>query len=354
MIGVMEPPHYLIAYGLPNSPEGSCHQIKVEVNRRNVLVAARNEYCNRKHAASDPLNGTSLDERMERELAVRKNNNVDLSLLAIALYTNSDAARVHIALDWPWKSLRKSTTKGILGLVLRKDGTLVTRFSDLADREGVPNRELPPDRYSYLPDVTGAESRYETQLILPRGEYDLRVVLSDGTKFGRAELPLTVYNSDKKGLAMSAVSLCKQISDVSAFSPQHAPKLPGSWSAKLPRSYVPLVAKDIEYKPTGNTRFKKGETLYTYFQIYEPSLGGWTPATVQMQTRIFDLRSGELVSDSQPVSAMRYVNAGSPIIPVGLGIDISKLSKGVYRLDVQATDSAGQRTPWQTANFEVE
>jgi len=48
------------------------------------------------------------------------------------------------------------------------------------------------------------------------------------------------------------------------------------------------------------------------------------------------------------------VKAGSPVIPIGRGIDINKLPNGSYRLDVQATDSAGKSTPWQAANFTVE
>jgi hypothetical protein len=42
------------------------------------------------------------------------------------------------------------------------------------------------------------------------------------------------------------------------------------------------------------------------------------------------------------------------VIPIGRGIDISKLPNGSYRLDVQATDSTGKSTAWRTANFTVE
>ena len=353
----VDPPHYVIAYSLPKSPEGSCHQIKVKVNRRNVLVGARSEYCNTRHSASDPLNGTRLGKQMEIDLAVPKNNNVDISLLAFPLYTNSDAARVQVALDWPWESLKgKSRTRGVLGLVFKKDGTLLTRFSDLADREGVANREL-PDWIGYRtdrPDAGMIENRYEMQLTLPPGEYDLRVVLSDGTRFGRAEVPLLVESYDRKALAVSGVSLCKRISDVSAYSSGKPPKLPGAWTAKIPGNYLPLVSKDIEFKPTADTRFKNGETLYTYFEVYEPSLGGQSPATVQIQIRIVDQKTGEVKSDSQPISAMPYLKEGSPVIPIGRGIDISKLSNGSYRLDVQASDSTGKSTAWRTANFTIE
>src|SRR4029077_8526321 len=116
---------------------------------------------------------------------------------------------------------------------------------------------------SNFDDEMGAEDRYETQLSLPPGEYDLRVVLGDGRKFGRAENTLRVEALDIREIAISAVSLCRKIDDVSAYSPGHAPTLPGAWTAKLCGNYVPLVSNDIEFKPTGNLRFKTGETLYT-------------------------------------------------------------------------------------------
>jgi hypothetical protein len=350
------PQHYLIAYTVPESPEGSCHQIKVKVNRPNAVVAARGDYCNTKHSTADPANGTGLGQQLEHVLVSAEASKVNISLTAIALYSNSDAARIHIGLDWPWESL-KSKTKGVLGMVFSKEGKLVTRFSDLAERQGTAERDLrdwPTRPYSDLYEKGVVETRYETQITLAPGEYELRVVLGDGKRFGRAETPLTVGVFNRKELAISAVSLCKQIDDVSAYSSGSGSILAGAWTAKHPANYVPLVSNDMEFKPTGNTRFKNGETLYTYFEVYEPSLGGQSPATVQIQIRIVDLKTGEVKSDSRPISAMPYLKEGSPVIPVGRGIDISKLPNGSYRLDVQASDSTGKSTAWRTTNFTVE
>ena len=41
-------------------------------------------------------------------------------------------------------------------------------------------------------------TRYETQLTLPPGEYQLQVIVSDGKKFGRSQTPMTVDSLDKK------------------------------------------------------------------------------------------------------------------------------------------------------------
>jgi hypothetical protein len=354
LVGDSTPPHYVVAYARPESPEGSCHQIKVKVNRRNALVQAPTEYCNTRHSASDPLNGTELGKQMESDLVSAKAGKVDISLLAVALYMDNDAACVHIAVDWPWKSLKSNSKMvGVLGIASKKDGSLATRFSDLCQLNYMCQHNS-TDEDSTGPHWDHILTRYETQLNLPLGEYDLRVALSDGTSFGRAEIPLTVDSYDRKELAVSAVSLCKQIQDASAYSPHHAPKLPGSWTAKLPGNYVPLVSKDIEFKPTGNTRFKKAETLYTYFGVYEPLLVGQPSTAVEIRVHIVDLKTGEVRSDSPPVSATPYVKAGSPMIPIGRRTNISNLPKGSYRLDVQATDSAGKSTPWRSATFTVE
>jgi hypothetical protein len=353
VVGNADPPHYLIAYGPPESPDGSCHQIKISVNRPNALIASRNEYCKSKHPASDPLSGTKLGEELERGLAAPKDNSIDLSLLATVLYSSSDSARIHIALDWPWESLRgKSRAKGVLGEVVKKDGSLALRFSDLADREGVPDSEWAQWRpgHGERSGTNLIENRYDAQVELPPGEYELRVALGDGTRFGQAKIPLSVDSHDGRELGISTISLCKHISDVSANS--H--KLPGAWDSKLSDGYLPLVSNETEFKPTSNTRFKIGEVLYVYFEIYDPLGDGNPHATVQFQIRILDLNAGKLISDPESISATPYLKVGSPIIHVGRGIDISKVPRGTYRLDVRASDSRGKTTGWRSATFTVE
>lgn len=354
LVAVVGEPYYLIAYALPESPQGSCHQVKVTVNRSAALVTARREYCNVRHSASDPLNGTAFGKQLERDLASRKGGKVGTSLLAVPYYTDTESAHVHIALDWPWKSLQRDLPLriGIVGIVSKYDGNLVTRFSDL--REFIGDEKDKSLRESLSYGINMRVTRYERQLSVPPGEYVLRVDLSDGTKFGRAEVPMTVEPYDRKALGMSEVSLCKRIQDASGYSPQYQAQLPGTWTGEPPGSYVPLISKDIEFKPSAETRFKKGENLYTYFEVYEPSLLTQPPAIVKIQMRILDQKTGQLMSDSQPIDATPYLRAGSPVIPIGREIDIGELPKGSYRLDVRATDSAGKTTTWRTAKFTVD
>jgi hypothetical protein len=63
---------YLIADTLPDSAEGSCHQIKVSVDRPNALVFARQEYCHLRDTAADPLKGTILAKQFKCGSAIRE------------------------------------------------------------------------------------------------------------------------------------------------------------------------------------------------------------------------------------------------------------------------------------------
>jgi len=346
-------PRYLIAYIPPRSPDGSCHQVSVTVTRRNSIVLARDEYCNTKHSASDPLNGTKFGDQMEADLASAKDGKIALSLAAVALYSDSGAPLVHIALEFPAKSLKFTTknglifeTVGVLGIFYKKDGTVAARFSDSGCCVGDGNSiKFPTMDFSPGFLVPPTPTRYQTRTYLTPGDYDLRVVLSDGTKFGRAELPLTVGSYDGKQLAVSEIALARRYREAPSGS---------RLATGLPGKYVPLVSKGVELEAAVDMRFKKGEPFYFYFQVYEPQIAGSPAADVDAHLRILDAKTGEVKKDLQPFSAAPYTSIGNPVIPIGGGIDVSNLPDGSYRLEVQATDATGKSTDWRAKNFTIE
>jgi hypothetical protein len=241
-------------------------------------------------------------------------------------------------------------TIGALGIVYNKDGSVAARFSDFACYDygngGKPFQHAQTSADSPSFDTWMIPDRYETQIDLPPGDYDIRVVLSDGEKFGRAQQPLTVDTYDGKQLAISKIALSRRIRELSSGSLE-AP-------AKIPGSFVPLVSDGTEFTPSVNTSFKKDETLYAYFEIYEPQLAGQSATRVQLNLRIIDTKTGEVKSDVRPVDATPYIKAGSPLVAIGRGIKLTSLRNGSYRLEIQATDSLGKSTIWCAANFSVE
>ncbi|MGC2829404.1 MAG: hypothetical protein WB994_07180 [Candidatus Acidiferrum sp.] len=344
---------YVIAYVPPQSPRGGCHQIKVGVDRPNSQVYNRTEYCNIEHSPSDPLEGTKFGQQMESDsLSARK---AKIAILAQSglFFADSGSMRVHLVLEFPWNSLNREwrngdllATIGVLGRVYRKDGTLATRFSDQA----CCPRDTPLGHASSVIDFDWSDndkynipSRYETQMDLPSGEYDLRVVLSDSKKFGRVNIPLTIESYDKQPLDLSSVALCKRF---------HKVDPPSYTEGILPSKFVPLVSKGMEFTPAADTTFKKHDPLFAYFEVYVPR-GAGAAANIQFQLRITNADTGQLKIDSGPRPATEFLQPGKEFIPIVQEVAIHELPKGNYRLEVQASDSAGNHTPWHAATFAI-
>lgn len=328
-------PHYLIAYAPPPSAEGSCHQINVRVDRPNAIVNARSGYCNIKHPHSDPLFGTVLGKQSEDYLASVRLDDIDLALFAAAFYTSTDSTHVHIAIDTSWHLSRSDLkTKGVLGMIYKKDGSLATRFSDIYEWEGAPQR-------------------YETQIDIPAGDYLVKVVLSDGSSFGQAQTLLTVDNNNAKELRLSTIAFCRQIQEAPAWQ-DFRRKLALSSTSQPPEKYVPLISEGIEYKPTRNTRFNGQESLHVYFEVFEPLLNERSPVQVTFSIKVVDNNTGEVRFDSPSLNTTSYQEAGNSVIRVGQEIETNKLPNGSYEIEIQATDSTGRSTAWRKASFTIE
>lgn len=349
VLNVPDWPGYLIAYVPQGVPDGDCHHISVKIDRPDSLVFGRTEYCN----AADPLKGTDLGKQMQSDLTSGKKGKIGLSLAAVDFFTNTQAARVQISVDFSPNLIFRTGEEcyglpeiRILGVIYAKDGSLAARFSDFTSRNFSPRGQAMP---LLLPTSAGPVScsaagpTYETQINLAPGEYNLRVALRDGKESGRAEIPLTVETNEGNRLAVSGIALVKRCREVPTGSHQ--------MPTELPANYMPLLSQGFELTPTADTTFDRSKPLYFYFEVFEPPSAEPPALTVQAHLRIVDAKSGEVKNDLRPFSAAPYTKAGDPVIPIGAAVDISELPRGLYRLEVQATDSAGHSTPWRAATF---
>lgn len=350
-LNVPEWPGYLIAYVPPGAPRGSCHKVTVKVDRQNSLVFARTEYCD----SADPLKDTQSGQHMQSALASKKEGKIGLSLAAVAFFTNTRSARVQISVEFSPNLIHRFGADcyglpeiRILGLVYAKNGKLIARFSDFMSRNFSPRGQAMPLLLpnSTIPiSCTAGGPSYETQVYLDPGDYRLQLALMDGNKFGRAEIPLTVDDYDGKTLAISGVALAKRYRDATTD--------PNKMPTALPVNYVPLLSKGFEVTSAADTAFDKTQLLYFYVEVSEPLLSAPPPLTTQVHVRIVDAHTGEVKNDLKPLNAAPYVKPGDSVIPIAGGIHIDNLPNGAYRLEIQATDSAGRATPWRAAGFTV-
>ena len=341
---------YRVGY-VPTGPEsGKCRKVKVRVDQPHAAVYANDHYCYLSNTVTDPLHGTKFGIQMERVLDSRKRARIPLSVQAGFFYANSQTARVDIALGFPWGELKHGFFRGdlqasigVLGVAYNRDHTIATRFSDFGCcASGTRWMANPLDEDGNLP------SHYETQIDLPAGaEYELRVVLSDGESFGRVVVPVVIDGNDGKQLTISSVVLCDRYRDARVAADEAA-------AVNLAPQYVPLVSQGLQFTPASQTRFKSSEHAMAYFEVYQPISGEQPRTDVKAHVRIVDAHTGAKKFEFYPVDAKSYERPDSRVLAFSGDLSIAQLPKGEYRVEAQATDSAGHSSAVRSATFTVE
>lgn len=348
---------YLVGYTPPPSTEGSCHQIRVKVDRKDAVAVARDEYCNTPHSAFDPLAGTTFKKSMEDFAALGSSGKIPLALQAGVFYKDGKTGRLYITVEFPSMAIKfRDNPEGLRGEVgvlttaYKRDGMLAAHFSDIYEDSGpiIGDGGVSSSFHVFIPN------HHEGQMELPPGDYELRIVLGDGSKFGRAEVPLTVDSYDGKRLGISSIFVCAQFHDHKQTMLNTADGRPSTLS-----DFIPLVSKGMEFTPAADTSFTKdylhgAGLLFAYYEIYEPLLTSAPETTVRTRMRIINTTTGALETDTGLRSAADWMEAGKSVIPVSQEVAMKKLTKGSYRIEVQASDSTGRSTPWRTATFTVE
>jgi len=379
---------YLIGYVPPILDPGKCHEVRLVVDSHDVSLD-RNQYCAAN--SSDDLDaatreGTAVGTRMRTFANSEARGSVQVSARAFAFWSSqvlslvtqnfatgstvppaSDLiyvvevhdsrapATVHVAVQlvppqkyWNF-DCRQHPALHVLGIAYKENHEVAGQFGDTIVCQGGSQIQAnePAAAFGGRGDQ-GVPSRFDTQMDLMPGHYDLRVVVSDGQKkFGRAQVPLHVESFDGQQVAISDVVLSSLARDASealddAMMVSPAPLVP-----------TPLVSKNVQFIPDLETRIPQHMRLPLYFEIYEPILKQQT-TDVYMHLRVTNLRTGSVVLDSGMISAANWVLPGNAVIPLGFSLGTQNLDKGNYRVDVQASDAAARASSWRQANFTID
>ena len=336
--------YYVLGYTPEASSQGSCHTLKVKVNRGDTIVRSRSGYCNVKPV--DLLAGNPVETQLESEANGAKAGTFQSSITAPFFYTGPNVARVDVTMEIPADAMKVEkhdgkyhATVNILGVVVDKRDNVVARFSDTAKLDFESKGDL--EHFSKQP------YHYEKQFEVPSGDFRLKAVFSSGGEsFGKAETPLQIDLNDGKQFTLSGIALSNtviKLNDVTADA-----------EFSLLEDRTPLLVNHMEIVPSGTNSFKKTELAVLYVEVYEPLLKGDKPPAVALGYRVVDRKSGAVKFDSGLMNMAPSIRPGNPVIPVGLKLVTDKLDPGDYRLEVQATDSAGLWSLIRTADFNLE
>jgi VWFA-related protein len=333
--------YYVVSYTPPESPEGSCHTLRVKVDRGGTQVRARSGYCNER--PKDLLAGNPIEKQMETRASGEMAGNVTGTMQAPYFYISPNTARVNLAIGIPANAVKFEKVKGkqhsavnVLGIAYKPDGTIAARFSDTVDFDFDGKKEV--EEFQKQP------FHYENQFDVASGEYNLKVVFSSGNEsFGKLQLPLLIDPYDGKQLSMSGVALSNEMQRVADLST--------GLDSQLLGDRTPLVVQGIQLVPSASNRFKKTDNVAVYAEVYAPLLAGANPPQVAVELTIVDRKTGEKKLDAASRAASQ---AGSSVAPVGLKVPVATLAAGSYRVELRALDSVGNSAKPRTADFELE
>jgi VWFA-related protein len=335
--------YYLLGYTPTDSPEGSCHTIKVKVEGGGMVVRARSGYCNVR--ATDLLAGSATSKELEARAAGTGAGNIHAAMLAPFFYTAPNTAKVNLAMEIPTDSIKFEKEKGkfhaainVLGIISTAEGSVAARFSDTIPLQVEKKKDIEEFQQKPL--------HYENQFDVASGKYTMKVVFSSGGEsFGRLEVPLVVEPYDGKQFSLSGIAIAKGVI-----------KLEGAEQSidSALEERKALVSQGFQLIPTGTSLIKKTEKPLLYVEVYAPALLGEKPPMVGIQLRIVDRKTGEAKDDTGLVNLAGLIKPGSSVIPVGMGLPIGKLDAGAYRAELTAMDTLGHRTALRSAEFEVQ
>ena len=345
-IGKDQNEYYILGYTPPESEEGSCHTLKVKVDRGGTEVRARTGYCNSK--PQDLLAGNSTEKTLEARAAGAQAGDVGGSMQLPFFYTSPNVARVNVAMEISTSDLKFEKEKGkfhatvnILGLAYLPDGSVGARFSDALKLEFADKKQA--EAFKEKP------MHYENQFDVASGKYNLKVVYSSGPQsFGKLEMPLVVDPYDAKQFSMSGLALSKEV--------RRASDLGTGLDALLLADRVPLIADGMQLVPYGSNHFKKTDVAAFYMELYEPLLVTGDPKVqpvVAFQLRVLDGKTGEQKEDTGLLRVGLPAQKGSPMVPVAAKIPTGSLTPGPYKVEIKALDDAGKEFK-RTADIQID
>jgi VWFA-related protein len=319
--------YYALTYVAPESKEGTCHAIRVKVDRKGTTVRSRTSYCTSKPI--DLLAGTEAARELEQRAAATQPGDIAASIQLPYFYTAPNVARVHVAMEIKADPLKFENKKGklhaelnFLGVAASADGEVRARFSDAL--------KLDFDNPAQVESLKGKWLHYEKEFKIVPGQYTFTVAFGQGdASFGKLQMPLAIepWTGD---FGLSGLALSKETHSAADLGLGLGSGLEGR---------TPLVAQGAQVVPSGSARFAKSEPAFFYFEVYGPDA-----LKARVRVRVLDRKTGEQKWDGGSFSLTAQSNAGK--------LPVDSLAAGSYQVEVTATDSAGKEVK-RTADFET-
>ena len=271
--------YYILGYYSKNSNEdGKFRKLQVKMASKELQASAKVDFRNGYYASKTFAKFTSGDKERQLEEALTLGDPV--SELPLAL----EVDYFRVAQNRYLVPISVKIPGSVLALA-KKNGKQGTDFDFIGQVREQPSGRLVTGVGDNIPvkfndaDASQLEHRnvqYDTGLTVPPGKYNLRFLARENQtgKMGTFETNFVVPDlSASKELRMSSVILSSQKEDVKAA-------VGSADNDKRALANHPLIQNGQKTVPSITRVFRKDQTLYVYFEVYDPvsDAGSKTPS----------------------------------------------------------------------------
>jgi VWFA-related protein len=333
---------YTLAFSPGVSADGSCHEIKVTVNRPDVKVLGRNLYCNVVEAAT-AVAVKPRENELDKLAASDEAGNTSASASVPFFYEPNGVARVTLALAIPSPVLEPTDRNGklhaemeVLGVAYVPSGEVSARFTH--------KMKFDFDTRQQFDDFLRRPLYFEHQFEVPPGDYQFRVAFrSAPDRFGAVEAPLAIEPFNAAQLSLSAIALTRNVQPISPEAAQEATE----------SGEVPLIFRGNRITVSGSDILSRTGAAEAFFEIYEPPAAGGGAVQLSMRVRVLDARTNQERWSSGDVDLSALIKPGVRAIPVAFKLPVASLPAGTYCAELTVKDSAGGKAA-RRINFRTE
>ena len=333
--------YYIVGYYSTNAAEdGKYRKIQVKLVGKELQSNAKMDYRNGYYAGKVFAKFTAGDKERQLEEALTLGDPVSELPLALEVdYFRVAQNRylVPISLKIP----------GSVLALAKKGGKASTDFDFIGQVREQPSGRLVGGVRDNIAvklsdsDVSQLEHRhlqYDAGLTLPPGKYNLRFLARENQtgKMGTFETNFVVPDlSVSKDLRLSSVILSSQKEDVKAA-------VGSADNDKRALANHPLIQNGQKTVPSITRVFRKDQTLYVYFEVYDPAPEGASKGP-DLTAQVELLQGARKAFSSMPESQTKMTPNRPGVASFSFQVPLAKMNAGQYTAQINVIDEAGKR-----------
>jgi len=330
--------YYIVGYYSTNAAEDGRFR-KIQVRLANTQLQAKLDYRTGYYASKTFQKFTSTDKERQLEEALTLGDPV--SELPLAL----EVDYFRVAKDRYFVALSVKIPGSVVALA-KKGGRQTTDLDFIGQVRDSSGRSVGGVRDNITVKLTeeNAEKlssrhlQYDAGLTLNPGKYSLRFLARENQtgKMGTFETQFVIPDlSSEKTLKVSSVVWSSQKEPVAAAVGSAA-------NDKKTLAGHPLIQNGQKTVPSITRVFRKDQTLYVYFEVYDPATDP-ERKSASVAAEIELLQGARKAFTSQPVRLTALATNRPGVAPFSFQIPLAKIPAGQYVSQVNVIDETGRK-----------